>query len=459
MLTRRNWLLATLVLATGAPVFAQSTAQFPVQFDFQNPGARSLAMGGAFIGAADDATAGFTNPAGLAFYGRRELAIEGRYQSLTTPFLAGGRISGVVSGFGLDTSPNAIYKNDVDRYFGPTYLSAMRPFGLRFTAIVFRHEVATLSNQFQSSGVFQQVSFFGALEPNAREIPIGGTRSIRIRHYGMAIGYRLHDRLALGLGVAVAKLKLASDFERYGVESDAFSRPNLTLSSATATQRSNDTASSFNTGLLWRPSDRLTAGLSYRRGAEFNMRQHDRVPGESFDVTRQGIFKVPDVYGAGVMWRLWPATPKKGDSRSVSTNSVRLLVDYTRVRYSQLLRDFATIQALASGRPERLRLDDANEAHVGLEFQWLEHRGKYRRWPLALRAGAWIDPDHTIRYDPTAARDEVDVFYSAVLPGGKSRMHLAFGGGVRLMQAFTLNIGIDRSRQAQRATATLSVNF
>ena len=36
-----------------------------VDFDFSQPGARSRGIGSAFVGAADDATAAVTNPAGL----------------------------------------------------------------------------------------------------------------------------------------------------------------------------------------------------------------------------------------------------------------------------------------------------------------------------------------------------------------------------------------------------------
>jgi long-chain fatty acid transport protein len=36
-----------------------------IQIDFLNPGTRSLAMGGAFVGLANDATAALANPAGL----------------------------------------------------------------------------------------------------------------------------------------------------------------------------------------------------------------------------------------------------------------------------------------------------------------------------------------------------------------------------------------------------------
>ena len=53
------------LLMAAAPASAQRDLEIPIQFDFINPGARSLALAGAFIGLADDATAATTNPAGL----------------------------------------------------------------------------------------------------------------------------------------------------------------------------------------------------------------------------------------------------------------------------------------------------------------------------------------------------------------------------------------------------------
>ncbi len=98
--------VATTVAITAAqPAFAQNTVQLPLQFDFLPPGARSVGMGSAFIAAADDATAAFTNPAGLARLGRREISAELRFKRLETPFLFGGRITGTVTNIGLDTIP------------------------------------------------------------------------------------------------------------------------------------------------------------------------------------------------------------------------------------------------------------------------------------------------------------------------------------------------------------------
>ena len=56
-----------------------------LQFNFSPPGARSLAMGGAFLGRADDATAAFANPAGLTNLFSPEISAEVRFNSYDTP--------------------------------------------------------------------------------------------------------------------------------------------------------------------------------------------------------------------------------------------------------------------------------------------------------------------------------------------------------------------------------------
>src|SRR3954470_14512763 len=87
---------AFLLLASVTVARAQTgqTAQIPLQFDFLNPGARSLAMGSAFVAVADDATTAFTNPAGLTLSIRPEISAEIRFRQLDTPYLSSGRLSG-----------------------------------------------------------------------------------------------------------------------------------------------------------------------------------------------------------------------------------------------------------------------------------------------------------------------------------------------------------------------------
>jgi len=65
----------TFAILVWAPyAFAQAAAvQIPLQFDYLSPGARSLGMGGAFIGASDDASTAYANPAGLTRISTREI--------------------------------------------------------------------------------------------------------------------------------------------------------------------------------------------------------------------------------------------------------------------------------------------------------------------------------------------------------------------------------------------------
>src|SRR4051812_39135190 len=48
----------------------------PLDWSFSSPGARAGAMGGAFIGVADDASSTFTNPAGLTNLTRPQVYLE-----------------------------------------------------------------------------------------------------------------------------------------------------------------------------------------------------------------------------------------------------------------------------------------------------------------------------------------------------------------------------------------------
>src|SRR5713226_4017807 len=78
---RNTFVFLTACLALALPAAAQNTdieSLSGLQFNFGNPGARSLGMGGAFLGLADDASAAEANPAGLTILRKREISIEAR---------------------------------------------------------------------------------------------------------------------------------------------------------------------------------------------------------------------------------------------------------------------------------------------------------------------------------------------------------------------------------------------
>src|SRR5262249_44249383 len=88
---------------------AQTSLQIPLQFDFLNPGAKSLALAGSFAGLADDATATFANPAGLTQLAVSEFSAELRASRTSTQFLEAGRLSGVPSNEKTDTIAGAVF--------------------------------------------------------------------------------------------------------------------------------------------------------------------------------------------------------------------------------------------------------------------------------------------------------------------------------------------------------------
>ncbi|MGH9383747.1 MAG: OmpP1/FadL family transporter [Vicinamibacterales bacterium] len=434
-------LLVGFCLSGSDVAVAQTTAQFPVTFDFTTPGARSLAMGGAFVGAADDATAAFTNPAGLAFYGKLEVSVEGRFGSLETPFLSGGRVSGSITGRGLDTVPAPIYSRDTDQRVGLAFVSVMMPVGARMTVTGYRHELARVDNSFFTQGAFLRDTFFGVTDDANREVPIGGRRQVAITNYGGTIGIRLNESFAIGGGLAISRFRLDSQFARYGLVSDLFSPPDRRLVGATAVQSSKDFAASVNAGVLWKPTTSIHLGATFRSGARFDFTQHDQVFDTGFDLSRSGHFKVPNVWGGGMFWS------------PLVSGRLRVLLDYSRVHYSQLKDDFVTFQALASGRAQQLRIKNGGELRGGAEYQIGNTR------IVLPRVGLWLDPDHTITYVPTAAHDATDTFYRATLPGGERLVHVTFGLGVVWSELFEFHVGSDLSSRSKLLTASVIRRF
>src|SRR5687768_14043982 len=88
----RKLVLIAIVLIS-LPVAAQNTdieALAGITFNFANPGARSMGMGGAFLGLADDASAAEANPAGLTILRKTEISLEARnYRNSQTVAVSG----------------------------------------------------------------------------------------------------------------------------------------------------------------------------------------------------------------------------------------------------------------------------------------------------------------------------------------------------------------------------------
>ena len=201
-----------------ANVEAQTGLQIPLQFDFLNPGARSLAMGSAFAGLADDATAAFTNPAGLTVLRSVEASIEFRSRRLETRFLAGGRLSGQPSGRGIDTIAGPLYSDPVSSSNSVGFLSFVYPRD-RWAITGYRHQLLDVEFDLEGQGAFQRFGSTGdVVLDTARQPPILANRSIRIANYGVSGAVELGTKVSIGAGLSFYTFTFDTLLRRFALQ-------------------------------------------------------------------------------------------------------------------------------------------------------------------------------------------------------------------------------------------------
>lgn len=443
MIRRLNsvaWAVLTVIMVSPTVASAQVTAQFPLQFDFLTPGARSMALGSAFIGLADDATAAVANPAGLMTLTRPEISIEGRHRRVENPFLLGGRLSGNITNVGEDTVQGPIYDVSEDSSFNLSYLSVVYP-KPRWAVAFFTHQPTVISSEFLYRGVFESFTAFGVTS-TARENPLTGSRDISIRQYGAAFSARANSKVTFGVGLSAYSFKMAAAFARLGLPS-TFGAPDPNTIEAAATQTSDEMGIGFNAGVQVQPSSTVKFGAVYRKAPSFDYVQESTARGRT-PVTVNGSFKVPDSYGAGLSWR--------------PSDSTLLSLDYVHTMHSQVKEDFIDLLTTDPGVRSRLAIDDTNEVHAGFEYVLTG-----LSWMPALRAGFWLDPDHSTRYDSSLPGPAVnaadDLRLRNMLRGGDDLFHYTAGVGIPVSSKFELSGAVDFSERSTLGSISAIVRF
>jgi long-chain fatty acid transport protein len=413
--------LALVAPLVASPAAAQTSLQVPLQFDFLNPGAKSLAMGGAFAGLADDATATLANPAGLIQLSQREISIEGRFTAVDTAFLEGGRISGQIFNQGIDTVAGPVFGTSEGRYARPTFISVVSPFrSNRWVVAAHRHELVRVDQQFFSTGVFQQdPSEF----TSRRSFPQQGDRQLTITSYGGSVAFAPRSGLALGAGLTLHRFSIDSVFTRYGTVG-FLGPPLLSEVRGRSSQNGDDTGLAPSVGLMVGTGGRTRMGALYRHGSTFQFTTVD-----GLDPARDVTFQAPHTFAVGLSHRPRP--------------SILLAAEVTRIFYERLEDEFVTDQARGAGRANDFHIDSGTEVHLGaqyLAFQW--------KWAPKFRLGAWYDPNHSVRFrpaaTPTTAFDRTfDELLRTSLSKGENRVHATGGLGLSLTPRLEWNAGVD----------------
>src|SRR4051794_809770 len=208
---------ALLVCICGA-ARAQSNAEVyaGVEFDFSLPGARSLGLGGAFVGLGDDATAAWANPAGLTILNKKEVSFEARGWNFRNFITDRGMAFGPPSGIGFDSVSTLQDAEFKDTTASPAFVSFVYPAN-RWSVAAYRHQLSNFQARLQSSGPFLRTSDV-RFDPQGeidRVDPFIGDMQLKIVDYGGAFAYRFGERFSVGANVGIHHLSVDARTRRY----------------------------------------------------------------------------------------------------------------------------------------------------------------------------------------------------------------------------------------------------
>lgn len=365
-------LIGVLALIAG-PVQAQrpeipSAVSFAgIPFNFTPPGARSLGMGAAFIGIADDATASEANPAGLTILTRPEASLHFRYTDYSIKFfnpLAGEILTFFGQGNGVGRFEDA--------FAIPSFASFVKPYRKVVVSVYYQQAADFKGNErFVATDDFFQDTY-----------TVTQNLEFQLEHIGVSAAFKIADAVSVGVSVRSSRVSLKSRDEfRIDGWRDLPGEPNVTDNFGLRTTFSDhDNDLTYNIGVLINPNGRASLGLVYKKGGDYNLngvsKSFDECEGvDCYDnpffgpgqVDRTNPFTVPDVFGVGIALR--------------PSDQLTVAVDANKITYSDL-NGF-------DGQNDRI--DDGMEYHFGFEYTFFPGGGET---PMSFRAGMYTDPDH-----------------------------------------------------------------
>jgi long-chain fatty acid transport protein len=466
---RKLAIVLVAVVVVALPLTAQNVdieSLSGLQFNFGNPGARSLGMGGAFLGLADDASAAEANPAGLTILRKPEVSIEVRNYEEQQLFTTSGTFPEV---------KRTAFTHYSDRVV-PTFASAVIPVK-KFTLGVYYHE--PLNNE--GSGVVaptfdpitgqQQTSLPNFFLPVEGGVPVGGpitaqqcdqrrqeldnpfacleyrvdpfvsALQVRQRTFGFAGAWQIHPKFSIGATVRYQRFRESAFTFRFTQQFD----PKQVVVQATAKEsggqvniaEQNDTT--FAAGFKWTVTDKISVGGVYKQGPKFStpLFYADANTGFDFIKVADTTFHIPDIAGIGISVRPLPVLTVNADA--------------VRVKYSNLVDDFVSLVGAVGTLNDPFRANDVTELRLGAEYFFA------MKVPFALRAGYWRDPAHSVEWN--GPLDDPNFIAEALLfPKGQDQNHITVGAGLALSR-FQLDLAYDSSPHYKVGSLSMVTRF
>ena len=448
------------------PALAQNVdieALSGLQFNFGNPGARSLGMGGAFLGLADDASAAEANPAGLTILRKPEVSIEARNYLEQQLFTTSGTYPEVVR------TPFTHYSDRVVL----TFASAVLPIKNKFTVGLYYHEplnnqgggiVAPKVNEFTGRVEAQLPNFFlpaGGGDPitenecealrrsknnpfaclEYRVDPFISALQVRQRTFGVAGAWQVHPKFSIGVSARHQRFSESAFTFRFTQQFE----PSTVSVQATAkvkngeVELTEETDTTFTGGFKWSPTDKISIGGVYKQGPAFTAPLFFQGAQTNFEFIELAptTFHIPDVMGLGISVRPIPV--------------LTINADAVRVKYTNLVDDFVASVADVREIDEPFGVDDVTELRLGAEYFFAT------KIPFALRAGYWRDPAHSVEWRGPLTRP--DFLAEALLyPKGEAQDHISVGAGFAWPR-FQIDAAYDTSKHYKVGSISMVTRF
>jgi hypothetical protein len=382
------------------------------QWNFSTPGARANAMGQAFIGVADDASAAVTNPAGLTALTRREVYAEFKSTDL--------KVNRLASANSLTTLETTQFGGTINSL---SFVDIAAPIGTRTVVAFTRHEFLNYQEHF---------TFETRLPPAASSstigafFPVDGQSYFYGTSYAGSAAFSVTKAVQVGATVSINQLDVDYVNTRFGT---GIGTPAGVIQNQ-ATINDTDTEFAWSVGALFRPAAKFSVGAVYLKGPDFSLPEDFRTGSDLHPFAdanppfpRKIYINVPDRIGGGVAIR-------PHDRFLVSADAVV-------VKYSDLVKNFTTILGF-SGPPSVIEIDDVTEVHFGGE--WLAMTGTNS---VFVRAGAFTNPAHAPLFvsntDPVRAETE-RLSFNQGRPEG-TEVKGTVGVGVAVGRRFQLDAG------------------
>lgn len=388
-------------------------------FDLLPPGARSLGLGGAFAGVADDATAAVANPAGLTILTAKELSVHLRNSDSDVVFLDPDAFDS-----SINDVPGRLNKQYSDSGTNVSFASFVLPLDRWVLSAYYMNQLNFQSEQTGGSDIVYDSDFIDTYYND-------NSVDSNLDSFGLSAAFRVTDSFSLGLTVQQSKLKLNSldawrldDFfdnefflsDDYGGTPEEWSEIIIDENYTQTTINDSDSATAFSFGAMYSLNSNWSFGLVYRKGAKFKLNTNSQrtlvfgcegsgemteicidelgddlvIETQSSDTTD---IKIPDTITFGVGWR--------------PSDTLLISFDLNRIGYS----DTTPIRNLTQGFGADINsgviqlteeIKDANTFHLGAEKVFVLESNN----TVSIRGGVFTIEDHdgnaTVDSDDTA---------------------------------------------------------